>query len=43
MFEELTVRQTYAEAERPHQLKSKVLTFMEQNIDTLNGNHLVSR
>ena len=37
MFEELTVSQTYSETERRNQLKSKVLNFMEQNLDTLDG------
>ena len=37
MFEEVTVSQTYSETERRHQLKSKVLSFMEQNLDTLDG------
>ena len=38
MFDELTVGQNIpSEAERRHQLKSKVLTFMEQNLDKLDG------
>ena len=37
MFEELTVSQKYSETERRNQLKSKVLSFMEQNLDTLDG------
>ena len=37
MFEEVTVSQHYSETERRHQLKSKVLSFMEQNLDTLDG------
>ena len=37
MFEELTVSQNYSETERQHQLKSKVLSFMKQNLDTLDG------
>ena len=37
MFEELTVSQNHSETERRNQLKSKVLNFMEQNLDTLDG------
>ena len=37
MFEEVTVSANYSETERRHQLKSKVLSFMEQNLDTLDG------
>ena len=37
MFEELTVSANYSETERRHQPKSKVLSFMEQNLDTLDG------
>ena len=37
MFEELTVSQNFSEAERRNQLKSKVLSFMQQNLDTLDG------
>ena len=42
MFEEVTVSANYSETERRHQLKSKVLSFMEQNLDTLDENHSVS-
>ena len=37
MFEEVTVSHNYSETERRHQLKNKVLSFMEQNLDTLDG------
>ena len=37
MFAELTVSQNFSEAERRNQLKSKVLRFMQQNLDTLDG------
>ena len=37
MFEELTVSQNVSEAERRNQLQSKVLTFMQQNPDTVDG------
>ena len=37
MFEELTVSQNFSEAERRNQLKSKVLSFMQQNLDTVDG------
>ena len=37
MFEELAVSQNYSETERRNQLKSKVLSFMEPNLDTLDG------
>ena len=37
MFEDLTVSQNYSETERRNQLKSKVLSFMEQKLDKLDG------
>ena len=37
MFNEIRVSQNISEAERRQQLKSKVLAFMKQNADTLDG------
>ena len=44
MFDELTVSQNFSsEAERRQQLTSKVLSFMELNLDMLQGKYSISR
>ena len=37
MFDELKVSQNVSEAERRQQLKNKVLSFMEPNLDKFQG------